>query len=192
MTSIGRVNRHVIMIAAGIVAFAGGYVITIANRPPRDQYPGGLAVQNGSEVVMFYLSSGDCGACAAPELPAIVKGLKVTLREYALQKGMGFSAVAVGVQHSPYAAVDHLRKFGKFDELGVGRSWLNSLAVDYISQRVPGTPAIPQVLVIRRNVEGPPRILFRISDEQVLARYVGIDELRRWLNRGAPLAEHSG
>ncbi|MCY3599679.1 MAG: hypothetical protein OXN85_06885, partial [Gemmatimonadetes bacterium] len=81
--------------------------------------------------------------------------------------------------------LEHLERFGPFDEVTAGRGWLNMGVLEYIYGDLPGVAATPQVIVVERTVKRDGE--WRIEDQRVLARRAGLDEIEEWAKEGAPL-----
>jgi hypothetical protein len=88
-------------------------------------------------------------------------------------------------------SLQHLAKFGPFDEVVVGRNWSNSAGVKFMSQEYPGPVATPQVLVIERTVQSPddahPLARRAYLSERLLLRKVCVEEIATWANAGSPV-----
>lgn len=148
------------------------------------------------EVSMVYVGSSRCLFSSPDSLATVVEAVKLSLARKAESLGYGFAAAGVSLDRSTTVGVEYLGQFGLFDELTVGRGWLNSAAMRYIWQDIPGMAATPQVLVTVRDFESVP-----VGDgdtpgvsrpplmrgERLLARKIGSLELKNWLAAGTPL-----
>lgn len=75
----------------------------------------------------------------------------------------------------------------------IGRGWLNHGMARYVWSGHAGEAAVPQVIVIVRDIvpiPGGQRL--EIRDERILLRKVGIAEFRRWQEAGFPLPSTGG
>lgn len=203
MTAIrrGRV-RHLALfaVAAGMVfGFALGSFgllpvpeITFRWKIPvvrASQYAPGVSLSPGEEVVLIYLGSSTCAWSNVPELPSEVRRLKVLLQARAQNEGKRFATVGIARDWLTKDGIDHLNKFGSFDEIMTGRSWANHGTQHYIYGEgdMAGPRSTPQVIVISRKLEsheGRPSI----SDERVILRRTGVDAISKWIAAGAPLS----
>lgn len=145
--------------------------------------------QDGRELVMVYFGSESCGPSNVDYLPEAVEEIKLALRETAFENAMSFSTIGVGIDWAVEDGIQHLRKFGQFDEIMSGRSWLNRGAFLYAWQEVPGEAATPQVVVISRDIIPPSstRGSVSIRDVSLVTRVVGPDRIRDWIRSGAPV-----
>jgi hypothetical protein len=141
---------------------------------------------DGEEIIAVFITMSTCIGSRQPHMPASVEAIKIGLAEQGREQGFRFSVVGASMDWEPTVGVEHLRTFGRFDELIAGRNWWNSAATSYIWRDIPGRPATPQVVVLRRTSEmGPDGI--RISREEEVHRVIGADEIEVWASAGAPL-----
>jgi len=140
-------------------------------------------LEPGPELALIYIGSASCGASNREALPGHVEKAKLAVQEAARRSGMRFVAVGVARDLRVEAGLQHLHKFGRFDEVMTGRGWMNIGALKYIYEDHPGLAATPQLLVLERVVhfgkEGT-----SIANERVLARKVGTSEIETWVKRG--------
>jgi predicted metalloprotease with PDZ domain len=144
----------------------------------------------GTELVAVLVTTESCIGSRQPGFDTAIREMKRLLANRAEADGQPFSVTGVSLDWSVEDGIEHLKKFGAFDEIMVGRNWFNSGAVHYIWRDLPGTPATPQVLLFERHVEpGPKGINF--GTERPLARLVGSDAIAEWVGQGAPLTRTS-
>ncbi|HEX2191218.1 MAG TPA: hypothetical protein VHG51_20075 [Longimicrobiaceae bacterium] len=150
-------------------------------------------VREGRELAMVYIGSAACGPSNREDLPGMIEELKLRLSGRAAGSGRSFAAVGIARDWDVREGIAHLEKFGEFDEVATGRSWLNLGTLKYVWEDLPGVAATPQVLVVDRSVgeQGPGRegTQYTVRDEVLIARKVGTDEIGEWLARGAPLPD---
>lgn len=75
------------------------------------------------------------------------------LKLRAMAEGNSFATVGVALDWHLKPGLRWLDKMGSFDEVSVGRSWVNSSAVRHIWREFQATPALPQVLLIEHTVK---------------------------------------
>jgi hypothetical protein len=149
------------------------------------QEPRSDAPEPGTELAFLFVDSPTCIWCNTPELPAIVAEAKRLVREQALALGSKFATVGLSRSSSAKEGIEHLARFGAFDELASGRRWYNTGLLKYVSGEFVGPPATPQVIVVRRVVQ--PALTPGFADEVVLLRQVGFGPIKDWVVRGAPV-----
>lgn len=137
----------------------------------------------GEEVVLVFIGASFCGAQREPGFPAVVERAKLAVAAHASEQGLQFRAHAVSLDWKPAEAMDFLRHFGAFDEISIGSNWLNDGAVRYIWRDLPGQPAVPQMVILRRHIETGGAV--RVRDEHVVRRITGTEQIAGWVNAGA-------
>jgi len=93
------------------------------------------------------------------------------------------SFVGIATDWSLTEGLRFLTQYGPFDQVIVGSNWLNLGAIEYIWRELPGRPALPQVVVVERDLRVGQTII-NVSPDKLLARRIGVDELISW-SRGA-------
>lgn len=147
---------------------------------PRHQNPG------KREIVAYYIGSKFCGGSQNPAVKSAVRRALVRLQQQGDSLGLSFSAVGVAVDWKPEDGWEYLRSVSPFDEVTVGRNWLNSAAVERLWRAPGGRGLTPQIVIVVRNVHDDGRRLFFTPDEPVM-RIEGGDTLMAWAARGAPI-----
>lgn len=107
----------------------------------------------GDELVMVFLTSYACGPSQRPEVIESVKEIKRRLASYADSVDRPFSAVGVSAGWDVDAGIEHLQKYGAFDEIISGRSWHNTAAVRYWHRKFPAEASTPQIVLTEQRVE---------------------------------------
>ena len=146
-----------------------------------------------SELIFIYIGSSSCSYSNNHELPRKIDQLKRFVQSKAKAHQKGFIAQGISIDWKTENGLEHLSKFGKFDEISTGRSWINYTLLEYVWEKSFGEPATPQVIVIDRNLltQSPENPIYIIGDEYLLAQKVGIDEISNWLDLQAPLPKLS-
>jgi hypothetical protein len=175
--SNGTLPRPVMQVAWDRTA--GSYI-------PARTAPGG-----GTEVVLAYVTAPSCGWCNPAWLPPLIEAAKTSTRAVADQAEYRFATLGVSQSSSAELGIRHLRRFGQFDEVAAGRGWVNTSLQKYVYTEFPGVAATPQIVVLRRNVQQSESEL-TIAAEEVIGRYVGVHEIRRWVEAGTPLDRIAG
>ncbi len=117
-----------------------------------------------------------------------VRGVRSALanaREIAASRRLIFSSIGVSDQWDLKTGIAMLAKLGDFDEIIVGRNWLNTGVVEYINQYA-ARPAVPQLIVTLQNIEtdSTPHVYSRRTE---VLRLVGGQEVVDWVKAGSPL-----
>ncbi len=139
----------------------------------------------GTELVAVYLTSSTCFGCRDPQMPATLDSIKVQLQRQAQALGAHFRAVFVSMDWEPDSGLALAHLDGPWDELIVGRNWLNAGAERYIWGDTLTTPAMPQMLVFSQSIRMDGRVTF--GERTVLRRVLGLAALQAWVRQGSAL-----
>lgn len=139
---------------------------------------------SGEELLFIVIGSSGCRWSNEPELVQLVRRARDAVRKEAEVRGAGFATWGVAQDNVTQLGIEHLERFGPFDELSVGRGWRNSGLLKYVYGAFPGPAATPQVLVVTRDLIGDGG-QWEIANESVLLRLMGLAEVRSWLEGGA-------
>lgn len=148
-----------------------------------------LMRRQGSNILLIYIGSARCPWCADPRVPGALKSLHERVRTQAESAGMGFRSVGIAVDLRPEEGLRHLRKVGPmFRELASGGEWQGLAVAPLIWGDSLGRPGTPQVLVVHRRVIQIPSDIAatrtEISDQHVVFRAVGLDQILDWAAAG--------
>lgn len=134
--------------------------------------------------VMVYVGKASCSWSNQPDMPSVIEEIKVRLSQQAEREGKGFAAIGIAVDWSSEAALTHLQRFGKFDEIAAGNSWSNSTAARFFWGDFAGAAATPTVILYSREFSSRSgdgvEATLAFANERLIARKVGVDELRAW------------
>lgn len=150
-------------------------------------YVPSFRIDENRELVLVYIGSRFCDASNDPALPGLVEELKDELLRRSLDLNIGFSVVGVGVDWLPTDGWKHLGKYGAFDELIVGRRWHSIGALQFVEEGIVGPRVTPQVLVYERRKRVGGGMGTNAGENVMLARKLGISQIRNWVERGAPI-----
>jgi hypothetical protein len=144
-----RTRDYALLVLIVAVASSAGVV---ARRSAREPWPV-APVRGGRELVMVFIASSTCPGINEPGLKDAVARTREGLRRQAVEDGMTFVSIGVSLDRSIDGGVRLLQRFGPFDEISVGRSWINGAALKYLWQDLPGRASVPQILVLERQVD---------------------------------------
>jgi len=184
MTAI--LNRRLLLVLCLLTVFAIVGYLRSAGVSDRDVGLDAFARSDGDEVVLVYVGSSTCPFCARPEVPEYFRRARTQLEERARQVGASFVAVGIAKDVEPSKGWKHLQRIARFDEILAGRGRLGVGMQRYVYSSPAGPGGTPQLAVALRHRsygEGVPVI----EGERVVARYVGLVDIQRWLESGMPL-----
>ena len=186
-------------IAVASVLFAAGFVAsqrsrvelrlrTVPTWDPASSYVPRYRSETGEQLVMIYFGAAACPGSNQPALPRAVEALKMRLAGLAEQEAMSFVSIGVALDWSPEKGIEHLSKFGHFDEVAAGYNWGNSLALRYMWSEKRVATATPQVVVYKRfftvpvDSGGPTR--YGESNLEFVAGATGLPAILAWAHSG--------
>lgn len=153
-------------------------------------------IPSGRHLVAFVFVSSRCGATRLPETERAIRQLRTELQRLQTKAFANVSVVGVAIDElrdgSKY--LQSLNRTGEvFDEVSVGRTWLNQVVSERVWRDGTAQPLVPQVLVIERKVDARefPRII-HFQRDSVLLTVAGAPNIVAWVARGAPVPLVSG
>jgi hypothetical protein len=100
------------------------------------------------------------------------------MRAEARRRGVFFTTIGISDDWDVEKGLRTLQSFGWFDEVVVGRNWLNTGIVKYIND-FGATPGVPQV-VVTEQIIAIDSLPFEYGRLKILARFVGREQLAQW------------
>jgi hypothetical protein len=111
---------------------------------------------------------------------------KRAVRLEARTGGYYYSTVGISVDWIVPTGMGILARFGPFDEVVVGRNWLNTGIKRYVHE-LAGEAVVPQVLVMLEGVKVD-TLPFRYDEPLEVLRVIGRDGMHAWAAAGFPIA----
>lgn len=137
--------------------------------------PVGNRLQTGTELVGVFIGASTCDASNHPELAEALRLVRAEVgRRTAYGKVAGW--IGVSVDSDLRAGLRFLEGFSQFDEVMAGGGWLNAGANTYLVGDFPGQRAIPQLLLLERDLEVEEGRVVSVQ-ERLVARRVGADAI---------------
>jgi hypothetical protein len=185
---MNRTARRLIFRTALFVAVLGTGAIALQARNYHGRRVTSAMPQphTGREIVMVFIGSTDCAPSRQPGFNKVVQQVAHNLHQTAGSRGMAFSRIGVALSGTPAEGMKFLSDFGTFEETVTGRGWMNSGAISFVWRDLPGSSAVPQLLVLQRRIAVSPRGI-RVSPDSVILRLTGVSEIRSWTAAGSPL-----
>lgn len=145
-----------------------------------------MSYTNGRKVVFVYIGAESCGFSLKPGFDKTIRQIQSLVSQQSRKRGEPFSSLGVSAGLSPELGAKYLERFGPFDEIASGNSLLNSYAIRFFFDDLPGEASLPQVLVVERDLQAlDPGYLYR--NERVLIRAIGVPQIEQWAADGAPV-----
>lgn len=183
----------------GVLVLVGGFAAGRA-RALLSAPVGGPAVRPASqvrfsttrdEVTLVLLTKSTCPWSSKQVVVDAVRLVKDSLSSRLSRRGIVFTTLGVSMDFETDDGIRHLRRFGAFDEVAVGRGWLNSVARPYFTGSAAGPAATPQLLVLHRRMAPPlledGGLIIETTPDEILGRYVGVQEILRWIRNDIPV-----
>lgn len=175
MLRAGRWLDRMLLIVAAAATFGAGLIYV--RRPPQTSAPPpSRALSSGKDTVALVFLDGRCAACRSE--PNATK-LSDALKRTHVITDRRLHVVGIALDDDPSEGIEYLSTAGVFDEISAGASWINSFVIDYIWADSIGVGAIPQLILLTRDVtihdEG-----IRVNTPVVLARHEGMAEVVGW------------
>jgi hypothetical protein len=135
--------------------------------------------ESGKQIILAFIGSSTCGAAARPELIPAFKEIRAQVEASAKERKAQIFVIGIATDWYISTGLRFLGEYGPFDEVIVGQNWFNTGAVKYIWRDVPGPGGTPQIVVVERDVQVDGGNV-TVSDETLLARKLGLDEIIQW------------
>jgi hypothetical protein len=172
--------RRVVAVAIFIAGtFSTGFVINSLRLDWRTSAASVKKVEQprtGTQLLMIFVGSSTCGASRYPGLPATLRNIRQLLAEQARRQGKAFVSVGLSVDQDPWIGSEFLKPYGPFDEILSGRGWLNTGAIAFVVRDFPAQRAIPQLILLERDVEVEDSSISTVAD-RLTGRRIGVREI---------------
>jgi hypothetical protein len=142
----------------------------------------------GRERLLVLIGSAACSAAQRPGFADTVRAVVRAAERVARDSGYAFATVGVSIDPSATRGLDFLERVGPFDEVSLGRSWLNSSVVRLVWRDHAGLAAIPQIVLVDRSVRVDSSVI-EVGPDTVVARMVDMADMRAFLRRTGAAAK---
>jgi hypothetical protein len=130
-----------------------------------------------TDTIGVLVVSSLCQACTAGETIGRVRAAHVNFRQTPTRRTIG-----VALDEDLTAGMRLLRRYGNFDELVVGGSWTNVVALSHVWADTAGLAAVPQLILLERAIGRTSDARLVVDGERVLGRAYGVREITRLLS----------
>ncbi|MEJ7813083.1 MAG: hypothetical protein WKG32_21915 [Gemmatimonadaceae bacterium] len=199
---LGRRLSFLAVIAAISFAFAymsgrwrepaAGQTATIPRTAPDSVKLAAQGIVPGRQLIAYAVVSSRCGFCQRPDTKAALAALRAAQKRSNSGSFARTSVVGIAIDPDIAKGLGYLDGVGRgsFDEISVGRGWVNEHLGTLVWRDSAGVAAVPQVIVVARDLSAVlrPRMSVRIGRDSVLMRLVGYKAVVEWVQGGARVA----
>lgn len=152
----------------------------IAGDAPDSVQLAALGIRTGRELTAVVLVSSQCGFCQDPTTKKAIAQLRPALARRYGSTFRSIRIVGVALDRDILSGLDYLRSIGldSFDEVSTGEGVLNTHQVNLIWRMGFGSPLVPQVLLVGRDLSATAKpFIVRYSPDSLIASYRGRTEV---------------
>lgn len=169
--------------AVVLMVIFGNLAANVA-KPVPPSPPNRPSYVSGKQVLFVYIGSEGCKASLTPLFPHVLSAVRESVSVQASRSHEAFSTLGISAGNSVELGVAYLKKFGAFDEVSIGHGWLNDATMHFVWRTLPGQAMVPQVVVVERDLTAL-QPGYDFSNERVLVRALGVQQIQTWLEDGA-------
>ena len=146
---------------------------------------------SGDHLVAYVLLSHRCPFSRDKTTQAAVAQIRSSLKTLEGREYAKVSVVGVAVEYDLNAGFEYLRGLQRsaraFDELSIGRGWLNDFVTALVWRGGFAQPATPSVVVLRRRVDASAYPQISVGPDSLLLSVRGRPDLVSWVAQGTPI-----
>lgn len=143
--------------------------------------PVSFSSQSQYEIVLIYMGCSTCGAANIDSLQEAFLNIKKVLNEQSAIYEYDLHTIGISKGFDYKNELEHLAKYGPFDEILVGNNWSNTGLLRYVFNQIKGPPDIPQIIITKRKyraISSATATTYRaIENEILLERKLGYQEI---------------
>ncbi|MFO7981221.1 MAG: hypothetical protein R6V00_10375 [Candidatus Aminicenantes bacterium] len=134
-------------------------------------------------LVFYYFASTRFGTSAAPETIENTKKIKIAFSEKYNESSIKF--VMVCLNHDFAKALKFIKKHGDWDEISIGKSFANELALNLLNPSE--IPKVPHILVFKDQHKKGKWSLPLIKERKLMVDLAGEEQIQEWVENDYPL-----
>lgn len=156
----------------------------VASQDTTEQYVQGLPGKDEirQEYVFMLITSSSCGWATNPEGISALQELIAQYESSAKEQNAVFVKHAIGLDWDVDEGFEIIQSIGSFDEVSIGRNWMNEAAMSHIWNDEETQPSVPQVVIFTRDVIGHGMTGFEYANYDRKAAHVGLLEIEEALS----------
>ncbi|MBD3414918.1 MAG: hypothetical protein GF421_10870 [Candidatus Aminicenantes bacterium] len=139
--------------------------------------------ENKVDMIFLYFASTQFGTCTDPESIERIKNIKTEFSEKYREASIKF--VMVCLNHDFDKALKFIKKNGDWDEISIGKSFSNELALNLLNQSE--IPKVPHIFVFKSRQEKGKWNLPLIKERELMADLAGKEQIKGWAEKDYPL-----
>lgn len=190
LASLGAASFGFAFLAkSGVFRRAAG---TAASTPSRaEPEPVGLAALGftpGRQLVAYVFVSSNCSYCQLSDTKAAIASIRPLFRRNNRDGFRSATVVGVDLDADIGVGLSYLNGigYGSFDEISVGRAWLNENLVRLVWRDRAGPASVPQVIILSRDMSAKLQPLnLNFTTDSVVGLLTGRKAILRWVDAGA-------
>lgn len=200
-----RFSRHIALIVLVTAAsFLAAYSVQRSRTPPasrvaRKSLPANapdsvrlnwMGIRPGRQLVVYVLVGSHCGYCEMADTKEAIRAIKLLVRASSSGAFQSTTVVAVGVDSDLSEGLQYVSTIGlqHFDEISIGNAWLNDQLVRLVWRDSVATAAVPQVVLISRQMTAKPLpLVVHFGSDSVLRVVTGHKALLKWVHDGSQI-----
>ena len=136
------------------------------------------------ERLVVFLGSSACRASTRDSLRDDLRILGGMLHEQDSVMSVRTFMIGVSTDYDVVSGTEYLTALYPFDEITVGRGFLNVAVSHFLLGQAESALAIPQILVIDRQIHVD-SIAISVGPSSLVRRVIGADSIHAWVSRGA-------
>ena len=134
-------------------------------------------------IVFYYFASTQFGYCSLPENIEKIKKIKTEFPEKYKKTEIKF--VMICLDDNLEKGLKFIRKHGYWDEISIGKSFGNELALNYLN--ISKIPKVPHILVFKDLHETGKWNLPVIKERKLIVDLAGAEQIEEWIKQEYPL-----
>lgn len=134
-------------------------------------------------LVFYYFASTQFGTCAVHENIENIKKIKIAFSEKYNESSVKF--VMVCLNHDFDKALKFIKKHGDWDEISIGKSFSNELALNLLNPSE--IPKVPHILVFKDQHKKGKWNLPLIKERELMVDLAGDEQIQEWIEKDYPL-----
>lgn len=139
--------------------------------------------ESKGDMVFIYFASTQFGTCTAPGSIERIKNIKAQFSEKYREASIKFVMVCLDSDFDK--ALRFIKKNGDWDEVSIGKSFSNELALNVLNQSE--IPKVPHIFVYKNRQEKGKWNLPLIKNRELVVDLAGEAQIKEWVENDYPL-----